>query len=73
MTLRSRANTFIGTLVAAVVGFFSAAPAFASETVETTSESSPVDVVAILVTGAVILAIVLVISIWVSGMLGKRG
>lgn len=73
MTLRSRARLAIGTLVAAVFGFFGAVPAFASEAVETTSETTPPDVLAIVVTIVVILAIVLLLATWLSSMLGKRG
>lgn len=74
MKLSIRAKALIGSLVAGFVTAFATVPAFANE-IEPISamESSPVDTGAILITGAIILALVLLIATAVSGMLGKRG
>lgn len=74
MKLTKRAKHLYAVLASIAITTFAAAPAFASEGVEhTAAVDSPVNAPAILLTGAIILALVLLLSTWVSNMLGKRG
>lgn len=62
----------LATTISLLVLWLVAAPVQASETATTTEASAP-DTVAILITGAIILAVVLGLASWISHMLGKRG
>lgn len=73
MKLSIRAKALVGSIATASLTALGAVPAFASEEATTTAAASPVDTGAILITGAVILAVVLLTATAVSGMLGKRG
>jgi hypothetical protein len=71
MKLTHRAKALFSILIAAVTSFVIASPALAAG--EGAPEPGPVDVLAILVTGVVVLVIVIVLATVLSNLLGKRG
>lgn len=72
MKLSTRIATATSALLATVVSVFLASPAFAAEGGPEPA-TGPVDAVAAIVTGLVLLILVLVLATWLSNMLGKRG
>lgn len=73
MTLTRRAKALFGIIVTAIISFGVALPAFAEGEGSPEPARGPVDLLAILVTGAIILVLVIVLATVLSNWLGKRG
>jgi len=72
MKLSNRIKTAVTAVLTAVMSVFVISPAFAAEGGPEPA-SGPVDAVAAIVTGIVLVVIVLLLAGWLSNMLGKRG
>ena len=73
MKLTHRAKALFSILIAAVTSFVIASPALAAGEGAPEPARGPVDVLAILVTGVVVLVIVIFLATVLSNLLGKRG